>query len=164
MVKDMDINEEMDINNKIQIIETKAQPVLSIKTVTPVENLPQVLGKAYESIFNYIKENEENPTDAPFTAYYNMDMENLEVEVGFPVANELAGKDEIVAGQIPAGRKVVSLYYGAYKDIGQAYEAMMKWISENGFQPTGVVYEFYYNSPMEVPEEELMTRIMFLLK
>jgi hypothetical protein len=30
--------------------------------------------------------------------------------------------------------------------------------------PAGVVYEYYYNSPMEVPESELLTKIEFVLK
>lgn len=164
MNTDMDTDMNMDMNNKFQLIETKVQLVLSVKTVTSVGNLPQVIGKAYESIFNYLNENGVKPVDAPFTAYYNRDMENLEVEIGFPVAKELAGKDEIIASQIPAGKKVISIYHGAYQEMGPTYEAMMKWISERELQPTGVVYEFYYNSPMEVPENELMTKIMFLIK
>lgn len=160
----MDADIGTDMNVKFQLIETKVQPVLSVKTVTSVGNLPQVIGKAYESIINYLNENGVKPIDAPFTAYYNRDMENLEVEIGFPVAEELAGQGEILARQIPGGKKVIGIHHGAYQEMGSTYEAMMKWISERGLQPTGVVYEFYYNSPMEVPESELMTKIMFLIK
>ena len=48
--------------------------------------------------------------------------------------------------------------------MGPTYEAMAKWMNDNGHQPTGVVYEFYNNSPMEVPESELLTKIVFLLR
>jgi len=44
------------------------------------------------------------------------------------------------------------------------YNAMMQWINENGHMPTGVSYEFYYNSPAEVQESELLTKIVFPLK
>jgi len=50
------------------------------------------------------------------------------------------------------------------------YNAITKWINENGYKPTGVAYEFYYNSPLgsgaplEVPESELLTKIVFPLK
>jgi len=40
----------------------------------------------------------EKPLEAAFAAYYNMDMENLDVEMGFPVAKPLAGRGEIKAG------------------------------------------------------------------
>lgn len=149
---------------KFEIIETVTQPVLSVRTVTSVVNLPQELGKAFNSIITYLGEMGEQPVDAAFAAYYNMDMENLEVEMGFPVAKELAGKGEIIASEVPAGKKATCMYKGPYKEMGPTYEALTTWINDNGQQPTGVVYEFYYNSPMEVPESELLTKIVFLLK
>lgn len=84
--------------------------------------------------------------------------------MGFPVAKELAGKGEIIANQVPTGKKATCMYKGAYKKMGPTYEAITKWMNDNGHQPIGVVYEFYYNSPMEVPESELLTKIVFLLK
>lgn len=37
----------------------------------------------------------EYPEDIPCVRYFNMDMENLEVGLGFPVYKELPGKDDI---------------------------------------------------------------------
>lgn len=37
-------------------------------------------------------------------------------------------------------------------------------MKDKGCEPTGVVYEYYYNSPQEVTESELLTEIEFLLK
>jgi effector-binding domain-containing protein len=93
-----------------------------------------------------------------------MDMDNLSVEMGFALNREAPGTDTIKAGFIPAGKKAVTLYKGAYRDMAPVYEAMSKWISESGHKPTGVVYEHYYNSPDEVPESELLTKIVFLLE
>ncbi|MEW6623889.1 MAG: GyrI-like domain-containing protein [Bacillota bacterium] len=42
--------------------------------------------------------------------------------------------------------------------------AMMQWINEHGYTPTGVAYEFYYNSPDQVPERLVLTKIVFPLK
>jgi effector-binding domain-containing protein len=152
------------MNDEFKIEETKEQPVLSVKTVTNVADLPAELGKAYGAIIAYLGGIGEQPENAAFSAYYNMDMENLEVEMGFPVAKPLPGKGEILASFIPAGKKAVCLYKGPYSEMAQTYESMMAWMSENAHKPTGVVYEFYYNSPMEVPESELLTKIMFLLE
>lgn len=44
------------------------------------------------------------------------------------------------------------------------YNALIEWMTSQGHIPTGVVYEFYLNSPMEVPESELLTKVVFLLK
>jgi effector-binding domain-containing protein len=153
----------MLVDNKFELIETAEQPVISVKRVTSVNLLPQEIGTAYHAIMDYLTELGEQPVDAPFTAYYNMDMENLNVEMGFPVGKKIAGKGEIISNVIPAGKKVSCLYKGPYKDMGPTYEAMTKWIDDNGYKPTGVVYEYYFNPPMEVPESELLTKIVFLI-
>ncbi|MFY9541420.1 MAG: GyrI-like domain-containing protein [Dethiobacteria bacterium] len=106
----------------------------------------------------------EKPVEAAFAGYYNMDMQNMEVEIGFVMTKHLPGKGEIKAGEIPAGRQLSYLFKGPYKEVTPVYNAMMKWVQENGCTPTGVAYEFYYNSPQEVPESELLTKIIFPLK
>ncbi|SHI44584.1 GyrI-like domain-containing protein [Lutispora thermophila] len=149
---------------KIELTEQPAQPVLSIRTRTSVGNLPKELGRAYQTIAEYLNEIGEQPAGAPFTAYYNMDMENLDVEIGFPVSKVLEGKDEIKASQIPSGKQVSCMHQGSYEASVAAYDVMSKWVMEKGYVPTGVAYEFYFNSPVEVPESELLTKIVFPLK
>ena len=149
---------------KFEVIDTQEQPVLSLRTVTAVENLPQVIGKSYDSIIKYLNELGKQPADVPFVAYYNMDMQALNVEIGFPVEKGVEGRGEIVLSSIPAGKKAICMYKGAYSEMEPAYDALTKWIGDNGYKATGIVYEFYYNSPVDVPESELLTKIMFLLE
>jgi effector-binding domain-containing protein len=147
-----------------EMTEQALQPVLSVRTRTSVTNLPQELGKAFGAVISYLEEKGEKASGPAFAAYYNMDMENLDVEIGFPVAKAIAGKGDITAGSIPAGKQASCMYKGSYKDMSPTYEAMTAWMNEKGYVPTGVVYEFYYNSPGEVPESEMLTKIVFLLK
>lgn len=147
-----------------QIIETEKQPVLSVQTTTSVVNLPNVVSKVYGSILNYISESGEEPLGPAFIAYYNMDMENLTVEIGFPVAKEMAGKGDVALRYIPAGKKATGFHKGSYQEISPLYEKLATWINQRGYEPTGVVYEYYYNSPQEIPESELLTKVEFLLK
>ncbi len=152
------------MNYNIELKEKSVQPVLAVIKTTSIGNLPQEIGKSYGSIMQYLSELGEQPADVPFTAYYNMDMENLDVEMGFPVSKQLEGKGEIKAGMISAGKYVECMYKGPYAECAPVYDAMNKWIAEKGFKATGTSYEFYYNSPVEVPESELLTRIMLPLK
>jgi len=152
------------MENKFAVVETESYPVLAIRTVTAVGSLPQIIGQAYHAIMAYLEELGEEPAEMPYTAYFNMDMEHLEVEMGFPVGKALPGRGEIQAGEIPAGKKATTIYKGPYQGMEPVYRDLTQWIQDNGYQPSGVVYEFYYNSPDEVPESELMTKIVFLLK
>ena len=147
-----------------EVKERSAQPTLAIRTRTAAENLGHVLGEAYGTIMQYMGELGKQPVGAPFAAYYNEDMEDLDMEIGFPVGRELPGRGEIQAGEIPGGRVATCLHTGPYGDIGPAYEALVEWMEEKGHEPAGPAYEFYLNDPEEVPSEELQTMIMFPLR
>ena len=147
-----------------QIVETEKQPVLSVQTTTSVVNMPNLLGPVYHSIVNYIIESGEEPVGPAFIAYYNMDMENLNIESGFPIAKEVEVKGDIALRYIPAGKKATGFHKGPYNEIGPLYDQLVAWINEKGYEPTGVVYEYYYNAPQEIPESELLTKVEFLLK
>lgn len=147
-----------------QIVETEKQPVLSVQKTTSVSNLPNVIGEVYGAIVKYIVECGNEPLGPAFIAYYNMDMENLNVEIGFPVAKEMEGQGEIEFRYIPAGKKAIGFHKGAYQELETIYEKLAQWISKKGYEPTGVVYEYYFNSPQEIPASELITKVEFLLK
>lgn len=144
-----------------EIIEQAAQSVVAVRTRTSVQDLPQVLGKAYGEIWQYLGELHEMPAGAPYVAYYNMDMQDLDLEIGVPVARPLPGKPGVQAGLIPAGKAAACLHTGPYPEISAAYEALGAWMEQNGHQPTGVAYEFYLNDPANTPPAELQTKILF---
>ncbi|OUL08717.1 AraC family transcriptional regulator [Sedimentibacter sp. SX930] len=148
----------------IEMVETQEQPTLILRTVTPVSELPKILGKAFMDIVTHIIELGEQPVGPAFVGYFNMDMERLELEIGFPVSKSLPGKGEIQPSSIPAGKQVSCMYKGPYMEMPPAYEEIEKWIKDNGYKLLGPVYEHYYNSPEEVPESELLTKIVFLVE
>ena len=147
-----------------ELVEQEPQPALSIRTTTSIKNLPQELAKAYGAIGQYLGQLGEQPAGAPYAAYFNWDKSNLEVEIGFPVSKALPEKDEIKSTELPAGKIARCLYTGPYKEIEPAYNALTEWVKENGYEATGVSYEFYLNDPGEVSPSELLTQIVFPLK
>jgi len=106
----------------------------------------------------------EVPSGPPFAAYYNMDMEALDVEAGFPVARELMGSGDVEARVIPAGRAATRVHVGPYGEMQESYEELTAWMAGEGLEPAGMVYEFYLNDPSSTPPEELETMIVFPLK
>jgi effector-binding domain-containing protein len=147
-----------------EVREQAGQPALSIRTRTSVQDLPKKIGEAFGAIAQYLADMKEPPAGPPFTAYYNMDMQDLDVEFGFPVTKLVPGRNEIRASDIPAGKVATCLYTGPYSEIGPAYEALSAWMKENGHEGTGVAYEMYLNDPSHTPPQELRTQIAFPLK
>jgi effector-binding domain-containing protein len=149
---------------KCELIDRPAQPVLSIRTHSSVQNLPAILGQSYGAIMQYLSQLGQPPAGAPFVAYFNMDMENLDIEVGFPVAKKWPGQGNIQASEIPGGKVGTCLYTGPYDKMAPAYEALTKWMKAQGHEATGIAYEIYLDDPQQVSPEALQTQIVFPIK
>ena len=143
----------------IELMMQKEQHTITVRTRTAVQNLPQFIGESYGRLGAYLMEKGGYLSEVPFVAYHNMDMQDLDVEAGFPVASAMEGRDDIKPGVIPGGLIVFCIYRGAYDGIGPVYAEMAEWISKNGLIPSGSAYECYYNGP-EFPPEELLTKIV----
>jgi effector-binding domain-containing protein len=114
------------MNSGIEMKEEQTQPVLSIRTRAAVQDLPNVIGESYGKIMQYVEKIGKQPSGAPFVAYYNMDMDDLDLEIGFPVAKPLDGNDEINRSEIPAGKYISMTYKGPYTGMEQPYGEMAK--------------------------------------
>jgi effector-binding domain-containing protein len=144
---------------EMEIKDVPEELVISIRTVTNMENMPGLIGKSYHKIMAYLEEVGEKITKVPYVAYYSIDPNNIDMESGFPITKEIPSKEDMIVKTIPASKCATYMYKGPYSKMVEAYNEMFKQIGECGLKPTGVYYEYYYNSPEEVPEEELLTYI-----
>ncbi len=144
--------------------EQPAQSALVVRTTVSVRELQSAMGAAFEAVARYLGELGEAPAGPPFAAYHNMDMEHLDVEIGFPVSRPLPGKGDVQASEIPGGQQGVCTFTGPYAEMTAAYDTLAGWLQERNHEPTGVVYEFYLNDPGVTPPHELQTQIVFPLK
>lgn len=144
-----------------ELKDLPSQDCLIVRYHTDVLNLPQVLGEAYGVIMAYLTELGETPAGAPFVAYYNMDMQDLEIAVGFPMSRSLPGRDQIEPSEIPAGQYAACLYTGPYNEIGRGYDALLDWMKEHELEPSGEAYEFYLDDPTQTHPDILRTEIRF---
>jgi effector-binding domain-containing protein len=143
-----------------ELQERAAQHTLSIRFRAAAQDLPAHLGRIYGSVMQHLETLGEQDTGAAYAAFHNMDMQNLDMEAGFPVSRSLPGKDDIQAGQIPAGMFAVCHYTGPYDQVGPAYEQLMQFIMERGYTVAGPAYEWYFDGP-DVPPQDSRTDIVF---
>jgi effector-binding domain-containing protein len=146
-----------------EITDQAAQPILTIRTRTSIQDIAQALGQAYGEIFGYLGEQGVQPAGMPFTMYYNMDMSDLDIEIGVAVERPVPEKSAMRLGELPAGKIAACLYTGPYSDCGPAYEELQRFVQEQGYEAAGVAIEYYFSGP-DVPPEETQTRIVFPLK
>jgi effector-binding domain-containing protein len=145
-----------------EIKKMDALPTLFTRQTSAVGELPQVFGRSYGSIVQYLAANGEQPCGAAYALYYNLDMEALDVQAGFTVKRLLPEQGEIKAGEIPAGRYATGVYFGAYDQMAPFYNALNQWVSEQGEKVTGLTYEWYF-SPPDTRPEDTKTEVWFPL-
>jgi effector-binding domain-containing protein len=147
-----------------EIITLPARPTVCYRTTTALSDMPQVLGEAFDLLMQHLGKFGQQPAGAPYVAYFNMDMQALEIEVGFPVTHTIPGAGVVTPGEIPAGRYATLEHTGPYQTLELAYSALTEFIASQGKESTGVAYEFYKNDPSITPQEQLETQILLPLK
>lgn len=133
--------------------------VSSVRTRAAVQDLSDVLTREYGRIMERLGKQGLRPSGPPFVIYRNLDMQDLDIEAGFPVADAFVNDGDVVLSEIPAGRVATCMYTGPYDRIGEAYDGLMAWMEEQGVHGTGPAYEFYLNDPADTPPEQLQTDI-----
>jgi effector-binding domain-containing protein len=129
-----------------------------------MKDLPAVIPQLIGKVAPYLAELGKTSMKPPFVAYYNEDGDNLDVQIGWITAEQLKGKDEIVSGTIGGGKAVSVMYIGAYRDLWEAHDAAHKFIAEKGYQHAHQAYEIYIDDPTNVPESELRTQVVVMIK
>ena len=148
----------------MEIKDMNEKLALMIRKNTPVQNMPEVLGASYREIIQYVKDVGAKEPIESFVIYHNMDMSNLEIDVGFTVSERLPGRGYIKMSSIPAGKYAVALHEGPYDTLTNTYNELVDFVEKEGFEVDDWVYEVYLNDPTENPEEAPRTMIYFPLK
>ena len=142
-----------------ELKQEATRPALSVRFRSPVQELSAHFEKAYGAICAYLDELGEAPAGGVFAAYYNMDMQDLEVEAGFTVLRPLSGKGDIQASEVPGGLYAICHYTGPYNGTEPAYNELLKFIKDSGYTHGEVCYEWYLNGP-DTPPQDLKTDLV----
>ena len=148
----------------MEIKTLKSRPTLAVRTVCPASGLPEMMGRVYGEIAGYMAQAGVDFAGPPYALYRNMDMEALDVEVGFPVGRAAGGTERIRPSELPAGQAATAVHLGPYSDIEKTYNLLQAFVKEKGVKPLSWMYESYLNSPEDTPPEKLATEIVFPLE
>ena len=153
-----------DKEDDMEIVEIKERNTLAVRYRTPVKELPTTMGPIYGEIAAYMGRKGIGFAGPPFAIYYNMDMDDLDVEIGFPVAKAVQGEGRVKAGALPGGSLATARHLGSYASIETTYNKLTAFVAQKGKAVENFMYEEYLNSPEDTPAEKLETNIYFPLK
>lgn len=116
-----------------KVEERAEQPYMGIRAEVPMRELgngliPQSLGE----IFGWLEQQGIVPVGAPIMRFHVIDMDaKLDLEIGVPVANAVAGNGRIQPNALPAGRYASLVYTGIENGI-PANAALLEWGAQQG--------------------------------
>ena len=148
----------------MELVRQDTQAVLAIRTRTSLKNLSITISYKCKEIMNYLNELKDFPTDVPYTAYYNWNRDDLDIEVGFPVKKVYPSKGEIFGKELLACKAVVCIHKGSHTKLKDLYAEITELVDNSEYEIEGIFYEYYYNLPDEVPASELLTKVVVPLK
>ena len=151
----------------IEVTNQIPEIAVAIKKVAiSMDDIANVTTEGLGKVFAFLAEQGVQISGAPYLAYMNgsADFSQFDVEMGIPVAQEIAVSGEFYMSKNCEGKAVCAMHKGAYKDIEVAYVALMEYLAKNGFESTGIYYDYYINDPANTPESELLTKVVFPVK
>jgi effector-binding domain-containing protein len=122
---------------------------LAVRTTVPRDELPDVLQACLEDVWQYLNRLESATVGPAIVRYHALDDEQIDVEAGFPVAEDLPGDGAIRAAELPAGRAATTLHHGGYDKLPAAYAALQRWMAVQGLRPAGPPWEIYWVDPSQ---------------
>lgn len=103
------------------------------------------------------------PISGPIVCFHNIDLESLDVEMGWQIVHQVESKDDMVCNLIPARKIVTAIDFGPYEQQDPTLEDIFYFIKVNGHEPQGPIYYCYLNDT-ERPESEYLTQMSLPIK
>lgn len=164
--------EEGKIKSRVDVkgsTEFPGSKYIGIRTSTDIPNMATAHKSDFEKLMGFVRENNIELSGIPYTMYQKWDpMKGLvEYTAVAPV--------KVIPGDLPSGfiqseskgfKGYSIMHTGAYHHLGNAWSAAYSRQYGKVFKADKKNYpvELYYNSPIDTPQEELITEIIMPVK
>lgn len=159
------IEQEEDMSNYDVIVkQVKPFKVASVRGVVPT---PPEQGGLWNQLESHLNAHSVRPTGPCLSLYHDDEYKEIDwdIEVCEPIEAELPETENVQVRELPPINMMAStVHHGPFATLDQAYEALMKWIDENGYQISGPAREVYLQSPQNPGDQHdpsTVTEIQF---
>jgi AraC family transcriptional regulator len=135
-----------------EIRTMKKQPVAVIPITTPIGGIGEAIGLAYQELDAVIRAEGGETAGMPFVRYFTFGPGAFELEAGMPVAGKIAPSGRVIMSRLPAGEAAVAVHVGPYDRLPETYDSLMAWLTQQGREPGGPMWEVYLTSPLAEPD------------
>ena len=132
--------------------QIEAQPAAVIRTKARQQDLGPVMDELFPLVLAFVLESPAAPAGPPFCRYLSIGGEEWEIECGMAVTEPLTGKGRVEAAELPGGAVLSTMHVGPYETLGQSWDALDRWVKQEGKVPGGAAWELYVTDPAVVTD------------
>lgn len=145
--------------SNIAIKQEPAHYTLTIrKTIDFMKEYSIFAGQVLALTGDYLDTIGLNPMSGPIVCFHNQDLETLDIEMGWQIAQKTECKDDMLCNMIPIRKVVTAIDLGPYEKQDPTLIEIFEWIKVNGHEPVGPISYCYLNDT-ERPETEYLTQM-----
>ncbi len=91
---------------------------------------------------------------------------DVDAEAGFLLRNDVPARGGVTVRELEEATAACTVHNGAYRRLNEAYDALLKWVAENGYQMAGPARELYLHvsQPVRQDDESYVTEIQVPVK
>ncbi|NNF32493.1 MAG: hypothetical protein HKN68_00180 [Saprospiraceae bacterium] len=142
---------------------------IAIKSDSSMDDIGKDMSSDFEKLWAYMDDKKDLINGLPFSIYHKWDMVKGGVSYtsGVPVSkvpDDLP--DGMISGSIPTTKVHIIEHVGSYRHLGNAWTTQHTMMRSKEFKAVKSIhpFELYVNDPSEVPEDELITQVLFACK
>jgi effector-binding domain-containing protein len=159
-----------DTGSEPRLVDVEPQPTAAVRFRRPMASVDvgELMDAAMGSLGARLAGAGVAPAGPPYARYHAWGGDIADVEIGFPVAQAIAGlprlaeapEGDVGGSELPGGRVAVVVHRGPYQELGDAYGQLHDWIHAQGEEDGPGPWETYLDNPEEVEDvSELRTEI-----
>jgi effector-binding domain-containing protein len=79
---------------------------------------------------------------------------NVDAEVGFYLKQKVPAANGVDVHELPEATMASIMHNGSYQRLPEAYDSLLRWVAENGYQVAGPIRELYLKISMPVRQDD----------
>lgn len=163
----VDHHPQEDWMSDYEVVLKKVEPlqVASVRGVIPnYDDSEPIFDRLFDQVYGYVHQQGVRRVGCGIALYHTAEgQENdIAVEALAPIYEPLRGSQRVQVYELPAVERMASVvHHGPFATLGQAYQAVVSWIENNGYHITGPCREIYLRYERGVDQKDFVTEVQF---
>ncbi|MEA4823594.1 MAG: GyrI-like domain-containing protein [Clostridiaceae bacterium] len=150
--------------SELRLKQTPACYTVSVrKTINFMEGYAAFFGEALSRIDAHLGACGALTSSPAMACFHNMDLEHLDVEVGYHLAQKVPCEGGVTCQSCPSRKIVTAIDMGLYEQQDATLMDLFGFIEANHLEMQGSICYYYVNEP-DRPESEYLTQMVIPVK